>query len=124
MRDRRAILPRIRGVRPRARDWPDCRLAASAHTIARMPHVAFTSQLQRFTETPEFDTKAATLRDALGAAFELNPRLRHYVLDEQGHLRQHVIVYISGRRVVDRMALTDVLAPDDRVYVLQALTGG
>lgn len=89
-----------------------------------MPQVAFTSQLQRFTETPEIRTAAATLRDALSAAFEVNPRLRHYVLDEQGHLRQHVVVYISGRRVVDRQALSDALAPDDKVYVLQALTGG
>ncbi|MFL6628467.1 MAG: MoaD/ThiS family protein [Burkholderiaceae bacterium] len=93
-------------------------------TIAGMPLVAFTSQLQRFTETPEIRTAAATLRDALGAAFEANPRLRHYVLDEQGHLRQHVVVYISGRRVADREALADPLAPDDKVYVLQALTGG
>lgn len=89
-----------------------------------MPHIAFTSQLQRFTETPEVHTTAATLRDALEAAFEVNPRLRHYVLDEQGHLRQHVVVYISGRRVADRQALADTLAPDDKIYVLQALTGG
>ena len=89
-----------------------------------MPHVAFTSQLQRFTETPEIDTAAATLREALAAAFDVNPRLRHYVLDEQGHLRQHVIVFIAGRRVVDRTGLSDALAPDDKVYVLQALTGG
>ena len=89
-----------------------------------MPHVTFTAQLQRFTETPEFDTAAATLREALDAAFELNPRLRHYVLDEQGHLRQHVVVFIDGRRVADRVALSDVLAPHDKVYVLQALTGG
>jgi hypothetical protein len=89
-----------------------------------MPRIAFTSQLQRFTETPELDTAAATLRGALDAAFDVNPRLRHYVLDEQGHLRQHVVVYISGRRVADREALTDALAPDDKVYVLQALTGG
>jgi sulfur-carrier protein len=89
-----------------------------------MPRVTFTSQLQRFTETPEVDTDAATLRAALAAAFELNPRLRHYVLDEQGHLRQHVVVFVGGRRVVDRVALSDALAPDDKVYVLQALTGG
>jgi len=46
------------------------------------------------------------------------------VLDEQGHLRQHVVIYIDGRRVADRTALSDALAPDDKVYVLQALTGG
>ncbi|HEY9024080.1 MAG TPA: MoaD/ThiS family protein [Burkholderiaceae bacterium] len=89
-----------------------------------MPLVAFTSQLQRFTETPEIRTAAATLREALDAAFDVNPRLRHYVLDEQGHLRQHVVIYIDGRRVADRTALSDALAPDDKVYVLQALTGG
>ena len=93
-------------------------------TIAAMPHVAFTSQLQRFTETPELDTAAATLRDALEAAFDVNPRLRHYVLDDQGHLRPHVVVFIEGRKAVDRLALTDALAPNDKVHVLQALTGG
>ena len=89
-----------------------------------MPHVAFTSQLQRFTQTPELRTSAATLREALDEAFDINPRLRHYVLDEQGHLRQHVVVFIGGRRVVDRVTLGDALAPEDKVYVLQALTGG
>ncbi len=95
-----------------------------AVTIAGMPHVAFTSQLQRFTETPELDTPAATLGEALEAAFDLNPRLRHYVLDEQGHLRPHVVVFIDGRKAVDRRTLTDALAPGDKVHVLQALTGG
>ena len=89
-----------------------------------MPRVTFTSQLQRFTETPELDTPAATLREALDAAFALNPKLRHYVLDDQGHLRQHVAIFIDGRRVADRIHLADALAPADRVYVLQALTGG
>lgn len=89
-----------------------------------MPHVAFTSQLQRFTETPELQTTAATLREALEAAFDINPQLRHYVLDEQGHLRPHVVVFIDGRHAVDRAGLSDALAPDDKVYVLQALTGG
>ena len=89
-----------------------------------MAHLAFTSQLQRFTATPELDTDAPTLREALDDAFRVNPRLRDYVLDEQGHLRTHVAVFIDGRRVQDRVALDDRLLPADRVYVLQALTGG
>ena len=103
---------------------PDCRHTTCALIILGMPHVAFTSQLQRFTETPEFYTAAATLHEAMEEAFEINPRLRHYVLDEQGHLRPHVVVFIDGRRVVDRVTLNDALAPQDKVYVLQALTGG
>jgi len=92
--------------------------------MAPMAHIAFTPQLRRFLETPELETDAPTLREALDAAFRLNPRLRDYVLDEQGHLRPHVAVFIDGRRVRDRVALDDPLAPADRVYVLQALTGG
>ena len=89
-----------------------------------MPRVLFTPQLKRFTETPEVQTPATTLRAALEAAFALNPRLRGYVLDEQGHMRANVVAFIDGRRCHDRMALDDALQPDSTVYVLQALSGG
>jgi sulfur-carrier protein len=89
-----------------------------------MAHIVFTPQLRRFTETPELDAPAATLRAALEAAFGINPRLRGYVLDEQGHLRANVVVFIDGRRSLERVALNDPLRPDSRVHVLQALSGG
>jgi hypothetical protein len=91
---------------------------------APMARIAFTPQLRRFTETPEIDTPAATLRAALEAAFDANPRLRGYVLDDQGHLRANVVVFIDGRRSRDRVALDDPLRADSRVHVLQALSGG
>ena len=75
----------------------------------RMPTVAFTPQLRRFLEVPEVETGAATLRGALDAAFATNPRLRGYVLDDQGHLRPNVVVFIDGRRSTDRVALADAL---------------
>jgi hypothetical protein len=86
--------------------------------------IVFTQQLRRFTETPEVDAPAATLRAALDAAFALNPTLRGYVLDEQGHLRGNVVAFIDGRRCLDRIKLDDALAPDSQVHVLQALSGG
>ncbi len=89
-----------------------------------MACVAFTSHLRRFTEAPEIDTDAVTLRAALDAAFAQNPRLRGYVLDDQGHLRANVVVFIDGRRSLDRIALTEALLPTSRVHVLQALSGG
>jgi len=89
-----------------------------------MPTLVFTQQLRRFTEAPEIDTPAATLRAALEDAFAANPRLRGYILDEQGHLRQHVAVFIDGRRIGDRVTLSDALAADSKVHVLQALSGG
>ena len=89
-----------------------------------MPTVAFTPQLKRFTEAPQVECGAATLRDALEAAFAANPRLRGYVLDDQGHLRANVVVFIDGRRSSDRVALAEPLGADSRVYVMQALSGG
>jgi len=89
-----------------------------------MATVAFTPQLQRFTATSQVDTPADTLRGALEAAFALNPRLRGYVLDDQGRLRPNVVVFIDGRRSRDRVALSDPLSAHSRVHVLQALSGG
>ncbi len=89
-----------------------------------MPTLAFTPQLRRFTETPEVNTDATTLRAALDAAFALNPRLRGYVLDDQGHLRPNVVVFIDGRRNDERVRLDAPLQPASRVHVMQALSGG
>ena len=89
-----------------------------------MARIRFTQHLRRFTETPEFDTDALTLRAALDAAFVINPRLRGYVLDDQGHLRMNVVVFIDGRRSTDRVLLSDPLHSRSQVHVLQALSGG
>lgn len=89
-----------------------------------MPRIFFTPQLRRFTETPEVDSDARALRAALEDAFGHNPRLRSYVLDDQGHLRANVVIFIDGRRSSDRTGLADPLQPDSTVHVLQALSGG
>ncbi|OWQ44030.1 thiamine biosynthesis protein ThiS [Roseateles noduli] len=89
-----------------------------------MAHVEFTSQLHRFVDTPQLDCDAGTLGEALTLAFDCNPRLRGYILDEQGHLRTHVAVFIDGHRARDRQALSDPLTAQSKVYVLQALSGG
>ncbi len=92
--------------------------------MARVARIVFTQQLRRFTETPEVRAPAATLRAALDAAFAVNPRLRGYVLDEQGHMRGNVVAFIDGRRCTDRVGLADALAADSEVHVFQALSGG
>lgn len=89
-----------------------------------MVEVRFTPQLRRFTDTPEVACAAASLRAALEAAFAVNPRLRGYVLDDQGHVRPNVAIFVDGRRCTDAQAQSDPLQPDSRVYVMQALSGG
>jgi hypothetical protein len=89
-----------------------------------MAQLFFTQQLARFTAVPQVATAATRLRAGLDSAFAANPLLRGYVLDEQGHLRENVTIFIDGRRCADRVRLDDPLQPDSKVYVLQALSGG
>jgi hypothetical protein len=92
--------------------------------IAPMPRIEFTPQLRRFIAVPEIETRATSLRAALDDAFAANPVLRGYVLDDQGHLRANVVVFIDGRRSTDRVNLSDSLHGSSVVHVLQALSGG
>ena len=89
-----------------------------------MPRVVFTSNLQRHVTCPEREVHAATVRGALEEVFADAPQLRDYVLDEQGHLRKHVVIYVNGERLHDRVGLMQAVPADGEVYVLQALSGG
>ena len=89
-----------------------------------MARLEFTPQLQRFVDAPLIDSPALTLRAGLDDAFARNPRLRGYLLDDQGRLRPNVVVFIDGLRVRDPVGLSDSLGPDSRVHVFQALSGG
>lgn len=92
--------------------------------IARMPRLVFTPQLRRHVEAPELEVGALTLRGALEEAFARQPRLRGYVLDDQGHLRANVVVFVDGVRGSERRSLLQPLQPHSTVHVLQALSGG
>ena len=92
--------------------------------MARMPTVSFAPALTRHVPCPPQEVGAATLRAALDAAFAAAPAMRGYVLDEQGAVRKHVAVFINGEMIASRSALACPLQADDRVQVIQALTGG
>jgi sulfur-carrier protein len=89
-----------------------------------VPTVTFTPALRRFLRAPDARVAGTTVGAALAAVFAEQPALRGYVLDDQGALRRHVAVYVNGAAVRDRARLGDAVAPDDEIYVFQALTGG
>ncbi|MGZ8266811.1 MAG: MoaD/ThiS family protein, partial [Burkholderiales bacterium] len=72
----------------------------------------------------ESDVQGATVAQALAAVFAQAPQVRDYVLDEQGHVRRHVHIYVDGRRIADRERLTDAVSAESEIFVLQALSGG
>jgi molybdopterin synthase sulfur carrier subunit len=89
-----------------------------------MAHIFFAASIQRHIATPEREIDAHTVGEALEAVFATQPRLRGYILDDQGSLRKHLAVFVDGRPVRDRQHLSDGLAEESRVHVVQALTGG
>jgi sulfur carrier protein ThiS len=89
-----------------------------------MPVVAFTPNLAHHLDCPEIVVPAGTVAEALETVFAQNPRLRSYVVDEQGRLRQHVAVFVGGELVRDRLHLTDRVQDHQNVFVMQALSGG
>ena len=59
----------------------------------------------------------------LGVLRELErayPRTVGWILDEQGHLRRHVNVFVNGEMTREDASLT----PQDRLHVLPSITGG
>jgi hypothetical protein len=89
-----------------------------------MATVRFTQNIQRHVECPTREIAGSTLRAVLDQYFQENPRARGYVLDEQGRIRQHMVVFIDGEMVRDRDGLSDSVGPDSKVDVIQALSGG
>jgi hypothetical protein len=89
-----------------------------------MPKVIFASHVQRHVPAPDTMVAGDTVRAALETVFASNRPLRGYVLDDQGHLRKHVVIFVDGVRVVDREGLTERVRSDGEIHVLQALSGG
>jgi sulfur carrier protein ThiS len=89
-----------------------------------MPTVTFAPHLQRHVPCPTQRVDATTLGEALKAAFDAAPALERYVLDEQGHVRKHVAVFVNNQMITSRRDLTLPVAADDSIIVIQALTGG
>jgi hypothetical protein len=89
-----------------------------------MPLVVFTTALERHVECPPESVDGPTVRAALDAYFARHAPTRAYVLDEQGALREHVVVFVDGVQVRDRAFLDEAVPPAAEIYVMQALSGG
>lgn len=89
-----------------------------------MPTVHFTRQLERFLPAPSVVAEGATVREVLDAVFWEHPKLKGYVVDEQGAVRRHVAVFVDGVQVRDRARLSDAVEADSEIHVFQALSGG
>ena len=89
-----------------------------------MARITFTANLQRHLACPVQEAPGGSVRAVLDNVFATNPRLRSYVLDDQGRLRRHVHIYVNDARISDVARLTDAVGDHDEMFIFQALTGG
>ena len=89
-----------------------------------MVSVEFAASLQRHKSCAPQAVPAGSLAAVLAHAFEAEPGLRHYVLDDQGHIRKHVAVFINGSLHHMRQRMDLPVADNAKVLVIQCLTGG
>jgi molybdopterin synthase sulfur carrier subunit len=72
----------------------------------------------------EHDVSGTCVREAFDALFQAYPQLRRYLLTDTGSVRQHVNVFLNEALIEDRRTLSDAVGPDDRIHVIQAVSGG
>ena len=90
-----------------------------------MPNIAFTRHLQRFfPDLVEGEVAGTTVREVIDELERRHPGFASYIIDETGRLRRHVNIFVGEEPIGDRERLSDRLAEGDRVFILQALSGG
>ncbi len=89
-----------------------------------MARVTFTANLERHVSCPPRDVPGQTVREVLDNYFREEPKVRGYVLDDQGALRRHVVVFVDGAQMRDRTHLAEAVSEGASIYVMQALSGG
>ncbi|MFN3843799.1 MAG: MoaD/ThiS family protein [Rehaibacterium terrae] len=97
-----------------------------------MPKVVLATALSRWLRDADadhagelvFEIEAATVGEALERVFAAHPRLRGYVLDDQGVVRRHVAVFVDGHAIRDKARLAQALSAQSEIHVMQALSGG
>lgn len=89
-----------------------------------MVTVTVTDHLRREGFAGPWEVPSGELRAVLEALFQAEPRLRAYVVDNQGAIRRHVAVFVDGLAVTDRSRLAVPVPDGAEIHLLQALSGG
>ena len=89
-----------------------------------MPRIAFTRHLQAVGPSELVDYSAATVGELIEAVAADYPRLKSYVLDDQGRVRKHIAIFVDGEMQKRSSALALPVGNESEVYVFQALSGG
>ncbi len=76
--------------------------------------------LRKMAGGADHQLDGATVAELLRALEREQPALAGWILDERGHVRRHLNVFVAGEYASEDTAV----APGDRVDVLQSISGG
>lgn len=86
-----------------------------------MPLVRLRGPLRKMAgDRSDHALDGATIRELLVALERDQPAVSGWILDERGLIRRHIAVFVNGEHGSEETPV----APDDRVEVLQAISGG
>ncbi len=86
-----------------------------------MPLVCLRQPLKRLAgDRSEHAVEGATVVELLQELERAQPATGGWILDERGHIRRHINVFVNGERGGEDTAV----AGEDRVDVLPAISGG
>jgi molybdopterin synthase sulfur carrier subunit len=86
-----------------------------------MPTVRLRNPLkQKAGDRGDHEVEGATVAELLRALERDHPALDGWILDERGHVRRHINVFVNGEQVEEDAAVS----AEDRVDVLPAISGG
>ena len=89
-----------------------------------MARIAFTPHLRAVGPTAPVAYGGGTLAEVLDAVAADYPRVKDYVLDDQGRVRKHIAIFVDGAMQPRDRALALPMSEASDVYVFQALSGG
>jgi molybdopterin converting factor small subunit len=85
-----------------------------------MATVNLRSPLKQRVGAPSVDVSGETVAEVVRALEAQAPEIKGWVADEQGRVRRHVNVFVNGEPASEN----DAVAPDDRIDIIHAITGG
>ena len=90
-----------------------------------MPKIKFTSALKRFFPSlTEIEIEGNTVGQVLDNIEKIYPGISNYLVDDHGHLRRHLNIFVQGDLIKDRSTLNDHVNSSDELLIFQALSGG
>ena len=68
--------------------------------------------------------RAATIEEAMEAAYERIPVLRHHLSEPSGRFRTHILCLLNGVSTRRQGSLQSKLEDGDEIRIVQAISGG